>query len=166
MTSLERIGIEIAAALMLCGAFVGWWTYHNHAEQKIGAQACIQSTTETKREVIADNAADAGAEAHQLTVAVQTYAQQVSDLSSRNADLAQRLHDNPIRQIPASRPGSAAAGAGCALDLPDGQAGARAAAIDAATKKIFDDCDADYAGRVAVIGAYNEWRERMIGAQK
>jgi len=166
MTSLERIGIEIAGALMLAGAFVGWWTYHNHAEQKIGAQACIISTTETKAEVIGDNAADAGAEAKQLTVAVQTYAKQVSDLSSRNADLAQRLHDNPVRKIPAAHPGPAAAGDGCALDVPDGQASARASAIDAATRKIFDDCDADYAGRVAVIGAYNEWRDRMIGAQK
>jgi hypothetical protein len=162
MTLLTKLGLVLVALL----AIGGWFAWHDSSERKQGAQACIQSTTETKTEVKADNAADAQAQTLQLALVVKTYDDKVNDLARSNADLARRLHDNSVRQIPAAHPGPVAGGTLCTVDVPDGQASARAAAIDAATKKVFDDCDADYAGRVAVIQAYNDNRNRMIAAQK
>jgi hypothetical protein len=166
VSTLERIVIEIAGGLAAIAAVLLWWHLHNLGEQKAGALACITATTETKTEVIVANTADAGAQAVDLNLVVKTYDDQVSALARTNADLARRLHDNPVRQIPAADTGSAPAGALCPVELPDGQASARAAAINAATQKIFDDCDADYAGRLAVIETYNQWRDRMIAAAK
>jgi hypothetical protein len=158
---LAKLGIVLVALL----AIGGWFAWHDSSERRQGAAACIQGTTETKQEVKADNAADSGAQTLQLALVVKTYDDKVADLARANADLARRLRD-PVRQIPTAGPGPVAPGALCPVDVPDRQSRARAAAIDAATEKVFDDCDADYAGRVAVIQTYNDWRDRMIAAQK
>lgn len=162
LSTVERIGLAAAAGALLLGSLLTWWHVHNLNEQHAGAQACLQASTETKTDVIADNAAGAGAQAVDLQLVVKTYDDKVKSLAADNADLARRLHNGQVRQSAAANPGSAAAGAGCAIFLPAAQSDARAAAIEVATKKIFDDCDADYAGRLAVIDAYNKNRERTI----
>lgn len=162
LSTLERIGLEAAAGALLLGAVLTWWHVHNLNEQKAGAQACITATTETKADVVATNKGDAAAQAVDLQLVVKTYDDKLKALAGDNADLARRLHDGSLRQSAAASPGPAAAGALCPLFVPAGQDDARAAAIEAATQKIFDDCDADYAGRVAVIETYNHWRARMI----
>jgi hypothetical protein len=167
VTTLERIGAEILGGVFALAAVLLWWHVHNLDEQKAGAQACIQSTTVTKQTAVADNVVDTTAQAAQLRAVVQTYDQKISDLSSGNADLAQRLHDNAVRPSAVPHSGPAAAGAQCPVAVPAGQSDARAAApLEQAEAKLFDDCDADYAGRLAVIQAYNDWRDRMIAAQK
>ena len=165
MSTLERIGIEILGGIGALAAVLIWWHVHNLNEQHVGAQACLLSTTETKTEAIASNTALVGAQGVDLKLVVKTYEDKVNLLAADNAGLARRLHDSQVRQGPAANTGTAAAGAVCAVDVPAGQGDPGAVAIEAASKKIFDDCDADYAGRVAVIEVYNQWRDRMIAAK-
>jgi hypothetical protein len=73
VTGLQRLLAEIAAGVLLCGAFIGWWQLHNHTEQKIGAEKCILSTTEVKADVVADNSAAAAGQAVDLQLVVKTY---------------------------------------------------------------------------------------------
>lgn len=161
MTSLQRIGLEILGVILLCGGFVTWWSVHNHQEQKIGAQACIQATTETKQTAVDSNAEDAKAQAIVLQQKVATYEQQMGDLQRGNADLVQRLHDSTVRAGAVRHSGSAAAGDLCPIELPAGQSGP-VDAIAAAETRVFNDCDQDHAVAVAVIGAYNDVRSRAI----
>jgi hypothetical protein len=163
MTTLERIAGEVIGALLLIMASVVWWKIHNHTEQQLGAVACIAQTTETKAQAVGANTTDAAIGAAQLQLVVKTYDDQVADLQRGNADLVQRLHDNQVRAKSVSGTGSAAAGDLCPVDLSDGQRRALDARI-AAEAKVLDDCDADYAGRVAVIKAYNQVRARALAA--
>jgi hypothetical protein len=167
MTSLERLGIEIAAGLLLTGLFVGWWQLHNHTERTLGASVCIAQTTETKTAAVADNQADAALGALQLQLVVKTYDDQVSTLSRGNADLVQRLHDNALRAKPVSGTGPVAGDDLGPIDVSGGQSravNARRAALDRAEAQVLGDCDDDFAKLEAVTMAYNEVRARAIAA--
>lgn len=165
MTSLQRLAAELLAGVALCAAFWGLWVSHNHTEQGIGAQACVQSTTETRAEVVTANQTDVALAAGQLQLVVKTYDDHVADLARSNADLARRLHDSSVRQSAAPGSGSAA-GQVCTVDVPAGQSGARdAARIEQATVRVFTDCDADHEALIGVTAAYNDWRARMLAAQ-
>lgn len=168
MTGLQRLGLEIAAAVLLCGAFIGWWQLHNHTEQKIGAEKCIISTTEVKSEAKADNAAAVAGQGIDLQLVVKTYDQHIADLSRSNADLARRLSNNALRQSGAAGAGSAACEVR-AVELSGGQSDPELrplpATIEAHTAKVFSDCDADHEALIGVTAAYNDWRTRMIALQ-
>jgi len=165
VTSLERLGAEILAAVLLTGAFIGWWQLHNDTEQKIGAEHCLISTTEVKTEVAEDNSGLVAAHAAQLTQVVAVYEQKLLDSAGANADLARRLHDNGVRQSAAPGPRSAACDGPPNRGLPAGESPADPGPrITADTAAVLDACDADHAKLTIVTNAYNDWRQRMIDA--
>src|SRR6266852_3414823 len=119
MTSLQRLGIEIVAALILVACFVGWWKLHNNTEQQIGAQQCIEHTTETKTEIVADNRVDQAQSAAQLANVVRVYDEKVSSLQRDNTALARSVFNQPVRARPAADPGPATCGAAPERGLSD-----------------------------------------------
>jgi hypothetical protein len=164
MTSLQRAGAELLGILALIGGFILYWNLHNHAEQKIGATACIISTTEVKADVVRDDSAIQAAHAAQLSLVVQTYDKNLTDSHADSALLAQRLRDYEVRQ-------SASAGARCSAPggSPHGGLPAIQSPADGGPGRIADDtaavlnaCDADHAKLILVTAAYNDWRQRMI----
>jgi hypothetical protein len=166
MTSLERYAIEFAGVLILCGAFIGWWTMHNHGEQRIGAQACIQSTTEVKADAVHDNSDIEAAHAAQLSKVVAVYEQKLNDSAGLNAGLAQRLHDDAVRESTVRRVASAAARILATTRKPGEAQGAAATddpfGIIGATQDYIDACSADARSLSALQAA---WRSQ-VGATR
>lgn len=171
-TQLEKILATVVGLLISSGAALGWWVHHNHAEQKIGAVACIQANTETKQTAVADNAADATDQAKQLTAVVETYDKKVADLSRSNATLAASLHAaNRVHQSSVPGAGSATGTDLCPVELPERQgdadrASARGLALERAETQVFNDCDADWGALQVAVTAYNDWRDRIIAENK
>ena len=168
MTSLQRLGIEIVAALLLIAGFVGYWQLHNHVEQQIGAQGCLQSTTETKSEVIADNRVDAAESAAQLANVVRVYDEKLSNLQRDNAALARGVSDNALRRSAADDPRSAACGAAPDRRLPgsESEAEARRELIATDVEQLLTACDADHAKLDGAVSAYDAARQRAIERAK
>jgi hypothetical protein len=111
MTTIQRIGAEILGGVLLIAGVLLWWNLHNRAEQKQGAQACIQATTIDKTEAVAQVVSTQAAEAVDINAVVKGYDAKVADLSARNDDLAGRLSaSGAIRASRVSHSGSAAAG--------------------------------------------------------
>ncbi len=147
MTSLQRLGLEAFAGVVLLGGFVGWWQLHDHAERKIGAAQCIQSTAEVASAAVRDDTSIEAAHAAQLSKVVAVYETKLADSAGANADLARRLHDDALRQsaLPGPRGAPrAAAGAGA---IPGGAGGAQTQAdpfgIDSATQALIEACASD-----------------------
>lgn len=164
MTTLQRIGAEIIGGLVLIAAILIWWNLHNRTEQKIGAAACIQSTTIDKTEAHTDVAKDQAAAAVDINAVVAGYETKVLSLSRSNDDLARRLSTSgavcPSRMSDPGRTASAnAADAGLAGGKSEARAGPTAdikqllAAGDAAQVK-SEDC----------AKLYNGVRDRAIAA--
>jgi hypothetical protein len=110
--------IGILAALLIGGGI--WWNFHNRKEENIGAQACIQATTETKKEAIADNVITIDQHNQAISAVVKSYESRIKDLADSNGDLAQRLHDaNAIRKPAVPALAAAAAGMGSGEGRPD-----------------------------------------------
>jgi hypothetical protein len=164
MTSLQRFAAEIIGALVLSGAFFGWWKLHNHEEQQQGAQACIQQTTVIKSVAVEHNAADESAQADQLKKVVEVYDAKLALLSSGNDDLVRRLRQSALRSSAVSGPSSAASRPSADRGLPasEGAAQPRPDPISADTRALIDACDADYSKMIGLAGAYNDWRARML----
>ena len=91
MTTLERIGLEILGGMLAIGAVLLWWNLHNRTEQKLGAAACIQTTTIDHTEAKKDVATDQAAAAVDVNAVVQGYETKVLSLSRANDDLSRRL---------------------------------------------------------------------------
>jgi hypothetical protein len=165
VTSLERLGAEIAGAIILIGAFIGWWQLHNHTEQKLGAQKCILSETVVKNVVAADNSGLETAHAAQMTQVVAIYEQKLKDSAGTNASLAQRVHDSAVRQgavcDPAGAPGPSYPDRG----LSESQS-ATLGRLQSDTAAVLDACDADHAKVILANAAYNDWRDKMVAAAK
>src|SRR4029077_14788135 len=147
MTSLQRLGIEIAVALLLVACFVGWWKLHNHTEQAIGAQQCIEHVTETKSEVVADNRVDQAQSAAQLANVVRVYDDKVSALQRDNAALSRGVFNQPVRASAAADPRPAACGAAPERGLSDREieAAARQSVLATDLEAVLNACDADHA---------------------
>jgi hypothetical protein len=162
MTSLERLGIEAAGVLTLCIAFWGFWTMHNHTEQNLGAQACIQSTTETKVAAAQDNTAIEAVHAAQLQAVVDIYDEKLKVASAASAGLAQRMHNDQVRQGAVSRVG-APAGVLCSTAPESGGPRGVEAAPDpfgtiAAEQTYIDACTSD---ANALAGIQAGWRLQL-----
>ncbi len=166
MTSLQRAGAELLCLLLLIGLFAVYWHVHNGVEQTLGAQHCIKETTEVKGAVASDNSELVAAHAAQLSKVVAVYEQKLADSAGTNADLAQRLHDNGLRQSPIPGTGSPACGSKRDGGLPASESTLepRSRRITDDTAAVFDACDADHAKLTIVTNAYNDWRQRMIDA--
>jgi hypothetical protein len=164
MTSLERFAAEIVGALVLTGAFFGWWKLHNHEEQNLGAQNCIQQTTVTKSVAVERNLADASAQADQLKAVAASYDARLADLSRGNDDLVRRLRLASVRRGPMCDTGPAAAKAAADAGLSNGEGETRSRPDPIAddTRAVLDACDADYSKMIGLADAYNDWRDRMI----
>jgi hypothetical protein len=162
MSTLYRIGAEILGCVLLIAAVLIWWHVHNLNEQKAGAQACIQGTTETKTAAVANVAADEIDQHGKLTKQASDYEIDLNTLRSDNADLALRLrHANSVRSSPVSGPGCAAGGAHPDPGLSAGQ-GETESRSAADTEALFNACDANQLKTEALAKAYNDWRARMI----
>lgn len=162
MTSLQRLGAEIAGGVILCVAFISWWALHNHSEQKIGAAACIQATTETKATaVVADSTIEA-AHAAQISKVVAVYEQKLSDSAHANDGLALRLRNYALRTSPVPAVRDVACRAVAAGTLPGGDRGVEPAAdpfgVDAATQAVIEACAADSAALTALQAAWASQR--------
>jgi len=168
MTSLQRLGIEIAAALILLACFVGWWKLHNNTEQQIGAQQCIEHTTETKSEVAADNRVDAAESAAQLANVVRVYDEKVSTLQRDNVALARSVFDQPLRASAAANPRSTACRAApdAGLQQSESEAAARRQLVAADLVDVFNACDKLSAQLDGAVSAYDAARERAIKRAK
>jgi hypothetical protein len=147
VTSLERLGAELAGALLLVGCFVGWWQLHNRTEQHIGATQCVAATTITRKDAVRDDQGIEAAHAAQLTQVVAIYDQKLADSLHANDGLARRLHDYALRQGAVSCAGPAPGAAASAGALPGGagrpQPKADPFGIDAATQAVIDAAAAD-----------------------
>jgi hypothetical protein len=159
-TQLEKILVCVVGALILAITIVVWWHLHNAGERKLGAQACIAATTETKVEVVARNQADESGQADDLKATVADQNEKLSKLSADNADLIGRLHRDTLHGSPVPNTGGAA--------CPDLNAGALRAGqgdlkqIEPAEVAVLNDCDAEHERANAAVSAYNDWRQRMI----
>ncbi len=155
-----RLGYEIAGGLLLCVAFVSWWALHNHAEQQLGAQACIQATTETKATAVAADSSIEAAHAAQISKVVAVYEQKLNDSRGANADLAKRLHDYALRTGAVPRSAGVACSASGSGAEPRGDRGAESPAdpfgVDAATAALIDACTADAEELTALQAAWGE----------
>jgi hypothetical protein len=168
MTSLQRLGLELAGAVLMVAAFIGWWQMHNHAEQKIGATQCIISTTEVKATALATDTGIEAAQAAQLNEVVKTYATQLADSAATNSALADRVRDYALRSGAVCHSGPAAAGGSTHGGLPASQTAdaARPSRLAADTDALLNACDADHDKVILLTNAYNDWRDRMIAAGK
>jgi sensor c-di-GMP phosphodiesterase-like protein len=122
MSELEKILIGIVATLVLSGAFAAWWAYHNHAEQAIGAQACIQNTTVTKETAAAEvNKNLADYQNNQAKPAEAQHEQDIAAIDLRVIHTPFLVHDGALCPSPVSSASaktsadSAATGAGGTL---------------------------------------------------
>jgi hypothetical protein len=162
LSTIERIAIQIVCGVVLIAAVLIWWHVHNLNEQKAGASACIQGTTETKTAAVASNAADAIDQGDKLAQQANDYETKLKDLRSDNADLALRLrHANPLRASAVSGAGCAAIAASPDARLPASES-APADRSAADTEALFNACDANQLKTEALAKAYNDWRARMI----
>jgi hypothetical protein len=143
------------------------WIHHDHTEQHVGAEACIQATTETKDVAGADNAGIEAAHAAQLQTVVETYDAKVITLSAGNAALSERL-SNALRQSAVPDPGPAACQGSANAGLPESESAAqiRLGRLRADLKFVLDACDADHERVEGLNAAYEDWRKRMINAQR
>jgi hypothetical protein len=168
VTSLERLGAEIAGAMVLCGLFIGWWQLHDHSEQKIGAQQCITATTEVKATAQAADTGIEAAQAAQLNEALKSYAKQKQLDDSANRALSVRVRDYALRAGAVCNTRPAAGPSGADRGLPTSQSapvpGSHSIAAD--TQAVLDACDADHDKLTLVTKAYNDWRDRMIAMGK
>jgi hypothetical protein len=166
VTPLQRIGAEIIGGIVLIAAVLIWWNLHNSAQQKIGAQACIQATTIDKTEAHADAVSTQAAQAVDIKAVVQGYETKVLSLQHDNDDLAGRLL-NAVR--PNRVPGTgSAAGANCAvagLSDSESQAAERSAAtVRADITAVLNACDANQVKTEDAARIYNGVRDRAIAA--
>jgi hypothetical protein len=160
--SLYRIGAEILGAALAICAILLWWHIHNLDEQKAGAQACIQGTTETKTAAVANVAADALDQGDKLAKQASDYETTLSSLRTDNADLAHRLRNaNSVRSGPVSGPGCPALAAEPHAGLPAGESEAQSRSAGD-TEELLNACDANQLKTEALAKAYNDWRLRMI----
>jgi hypothetical protein len=123
MTSLQRLGAEALGALLLAGTFLGWWRYHDHAEQLEGAQVCVKKYTITQSAAAADNTITEAQHAQILSTVVKTYDDKIKFLAASNADLAQRVRDFNAALRPSAMPGVAGSSVrvpSCANDAAPG----------------------------------------------
>ena len=123
MTTLEKSLIGLVVFLVTSGALAAWWAYHNHAEQKIGAQACIQATTVTKATAAADvNQNLADYQTNQAKPAEAQHEQDIAAIDLRVIHTPVLVHDGAICASPV--PGaSQGAGANGAPPSPGGTVG-------------------------------------------
>ncbi len=163
MTSLERLGLEAFGVVALCGLFFAWWALHNHTEQKIGAQACIQSTTEVRADAVRDDSDIEAAHAAQLGKVVAIYDQKLQDSANANAGLAGRLLYDQIRAGTVRRVAAAAARALGTTGKSSEAAGASTAndpfGITSATQDYINACSADARALNALQDA---WRSQLL----
>lgn len=167
MTSLQRIGAEALGAMLLCGAFFGWWTYHDHAEQKLGAQACLQATTVTKSVAKQEVVTDEAAQAADINTVVKGYDAKVLALSTSNDDLAGRL-SAAVRQNRVSDPETPACPVAPDRGLSESESTARErlGRVRADLKSVLDACDANQVKTEDLAQIYDGERERAIAAAK
>jgi hypothetical protein len=126
MTALQRIGAEIIGGLVLIAAVLIWWNVHNRTEQKLGAAACIQSTTIDKTEAHTDVAKDQAAAAVDINAVVAGYETKVLSLSRSNDDLARRLSTSgAVCPSRVSDPGRAASANAADAGLAGGKSEAK-----------------------------------------
>jgi hypothetical protein len=167
VTQLERIAAELGAAVLAILAVLLWWHLHNLAEQRQGAQACIQQTTITKQAAAADSAGDEAAQAAIIKAVVGNYDAKLASLSASNADLAGRL-SAALRAQRLPGPGPAAGATSAQPGLPAGQA----AAADGSAKlagdidALLQACDAAQLKGEDLAVIYQDMRDRAIAARK
>ena len=161
-TKLEEILAGLVALLLICIGIGTWWHFHNADERKEGAAACVQATTQTKTEVIAENTADTTGQAADLKATVAQQNENLQKLSADNADLVKRLHDNALRPSTVPNSGRAAANNCDAGAVRSGQGDTGETVIAAAEVSVLNDCDAEHARADSAVKAYNDWRQRMI----
>lgn len=166
MTTIERIGMEALGGILGIAAVLLWWNLHNLTEQKIGAAACIQTTTITKQEAHTDVASDQAAQAVDINAVVQGYETKVLSLSRSNDDLARRLSTSgavcPSR-VPDPRP---AAGANAAdAGLPAGKdKSAAGSPLAGDLSELLAAADANQVKAEDCAKLYNGVRDRAIAA--
>lgn len=168
MTTLERIGLEVLGGILAIAAVLLWWNLHNRTEQKIGAAACIQTTTIDHTEAKADATKTEAAQAVDIQSVVQGYETKVLSLSRSNDDLARRLLANSAvcpSRVSDPRPAAGANAADAGLPKsesqarpgpPGGAAGDLAAVLAAA--------DANQVKVEDCAKLYNGVRDRAIAA--
>jgi hypothetical protein len=168
MTTLERIGLEILGGLAAIAAVILWWNLHNRAEQKIGATACIQTTTIDKTTAAAGAVKDEAAGAADINAVIRGYDAKVTSLSAANDDLARRLSDSgaicpgPVRD---SRSAAGAKPADAGLPGGKGEAAAGSAElIRADLAAVLTACDANQVKTEDEAALYNGVRDRAIAA--
>jgi len=106
MTTLEKYLIGAVVLLISSGAAAGWWALHNHKEQAIGAQACIQNTTVTKETAVADNVkTEADYQTNQAKPAEAQHVQDIAAIDLRVIHTPVLVHDGAICASPV--PGAA-----------------------------------------------------------
>jgi hypothetical protein len=167
MTTLERIGIEIAGGIVMILAAALWWHLHNLSEQKQGAQSCIEHTTITKQDAASAAGAIETDEASILKERADRDAKIIDDLQRGNADLVERLrHADSLRPSAVRNTPGAARSDSCAVEVPRGQSEVgRADAIAAAEVAVLNDCDALLVQSRSAIDAYNSWRDKMLTSE-
>jgi hypothetical protein len=159
----NRTLAEAMGVVALIGCIYLAWIHHDHTEQHVGAEACIQATTETKEVAVADNTGIEAAHAAQLTKVVAVYEEKLARDSADNADLAQRL-SSALHQNPAPHPGAAACETAALPGLPESESAAqiRLGRLRADLKFVLDACDADHERVDGLNAAYEDWRQKMI----
>jgi hypothetical protein len=168
MSNLEKILAGLVALMASAGVIAGLWISHNHAEQKLGAQQCIQTTTIDHTEAKADVASDQAAQAVDIKAVVQGYETKVLSLQHDNDDLAGRLLASGAlrpRRVPDS---GSAAGANCpvpGLSAGESEAAGRSAAITQADlTAVLNAADANQVKTEDCAKIYNGVRDRAIAA--
>lgn len=162
LTQLEKIAAGVIAALLLAIAIIIWWNLHDRTEQKIGATACIQSTTETKQTAAAAVATTEEAQHEDIDEVKKRYAQQVQDLSASNADLARRLSTRgAVCTSGVPDPGSAPRGDAANGRLVPSEGHPEASQLE----RILDAGDANQIKIEDCASIYNKVRDRAIAAE-
>lgn len=169
MTTLERIGLEIAGGILAIAAVLLWWNLHNRTEQKLGAAACIQTTTIDHTEAKADATKTEAAQAVDINAVVNGYETKVASLSRSNDDLARRLSTSgavcPSR-VPDPRPaaGANAADAGLAGGQSEARQGPPAEQLRTDLSAVLAAGDANQVKTEDCARLYNGVRDRAIAA--
>lgn len=166
MTTLERIGLEVLGGVLAIAAVLLWWNLHNRTEQKIGAAACIQSTTIDHTEAKKDVAADQAAQSVDIHAVVQGYETKVLSLSRANDDLARRLSTSgavcPSR-VPDPRPAADANAADAGLSAGKSQSAA-GSPLAGDLAELLAAADANQVKTEDCAKLYNGVRDRAIAA--
>jgi hypothetical protein len=157
LSTLEKIAAGVIAALLLAIAIIIWWHLHNRTEQKIGATACIQSTTETKQAAVT-NVATTEAEQHiDVNAIIRGYDAKVQSLSSANDALARRLSaSSAVCSSSVPNPGPAA---------DPNAADRRVGKSESQLERILDAGDANQIKVEDCADLYNKVRDRAIAAE-